>query len=590
MNKNFKQEEIDMTAAERTQRYMQVKGLTAGGMELTEACREAGISRSSYDRWTPRFEEAGRDGLSDLPRSGRPPLITLSEESQQFLRKTYVRSNLNNEAGSMTLAARWSAKNPDSPLSEAEREAILKPRASKHSLPVEVKRALRASGSVVARYRQGPKAGLSDGIYTPGWLRMADDGSRRLVPGERQVWDDASVNAGVWVPWARGGDKTSDKYGVRVGRFQLLLGLDCATDMCVGYSYVMRASDGYGAADVCSALWRTWQLCGYAPDEGVMEGGSWQANRTFDFFNAAGVRLISAKGRPNQKLVEGYFNRLWTVLSIELPPRGQVGRFRGEMQQGNDDWMRCREGLADPRDLFPSLTEFLAALERSIAYLNAETLESREYGCWVPGEVYGAQAVKGHKLLPGLRRFGAPVREERVIGRGGMVKVTAECPFGWVHGYRFVADSLFKFIGARVTVSFDPYAVADGAIVELAGNWQEHKVGLILTEKAACISAAPEIIRTGDGWIVKARDARRDATQIKRRSRALIGTQVAAIDERGVKARHAQHESAPGAMEQQYGFGGKLGPVVPERVPDDFDLDAGQHDFAAMERRAVGIW
>ena len=141
-------------------------------------------------------ESGGVDGLEDLPRSGRPPLVELSDAEAQYLRKTYVRSNLTAEGGSMTMAARWSAKNPESPLSDETRAAILKPRASKHTLPVEVRRACRASVAEVVRYRQGSKAGLSDGIYTPGWLRMADDGSRRLVPGERQVWDDASVNVG----------------------------------------------------------------------------------------------------------------------------------------------------------------------------------------------------------------------------------------------------------------------------------------------------------------------------------------------------------------------------------------------------------
>lgn len=579
-----------MTAAQRAQIYMTVKGLMAGGMEIAAACTQAGISRSTFDRWTPRFEEAGVEGLGDLPRTGRPACVELTTQSADFLRRTYLRSNLNKQAGSMTFAARWSARNPDSPLTDEEREAILRPRSSKHLLPVAVRRACRASGAEVARYRQGAKAGLSNGIYTPGWLRMSDDGSRRLVAGERQVWDDATVNVGVTVPWARGGDKTSDKYGVRVGRFQLLLGLDCATDMCVGYSYVMRASDGYGAADVCGALWRTWQLAGYAPSECVMEGGSWQANRTKDFFNAAGVQMISAKGRPNQKLVEGYFNRLWTVLSVELPPRGQVGRFRGEMQQGNADWMRCREGVADPREFFPSLTEFLAALDRSIAYLNAERMESREYGAWVPAEVYAAQAVKGQQLRPGLRRFGLPVREQRVIGRGGMVRVCAECPFGWTHDYQFVAEDMYQYIGAPVMVSFDPAVVGEGAIVELAKTWRDHPAGLIISNQATCVSAAPELVRVGDGWIINARDSRRMAGEVKRKSRALIGTQVAAMDERGVKARHAAHESAPGEMEREFGFGGKLPPVLPERAPAGFDLDKAQEDFAAMERRAVGIW
>lgn len=575
-----------MNEAERARKYMMVKGLMAGGMKIVPACREAGISRASFDRWTPRFESGGVDGLADLPRSGRPPLIELEQEERDYLRRIYLKSNLNEEAGSMTFAARWAAKNEDSPLRAETREAILKERSSKHILPVEVRRACRASGAVVARYRQGAKAGQNDGIYTPGWLRMADDGSRRLVAGERQVWDDASVNVGVTVPWLRGGDRMSDKFGVRVARFQLLACVDCATDMCVGYSYVMRQSDGYGASDVCGALHRVWQLNGYAPEQCVMEGGAWQANRTKDFLNAAGVELISAKGRPNQKLVEGWFNRLWTVLSVELPPRGQVGRFRGEMVDETAAWMRCRAGRADPRDYFPDVTEFLGALDRSIAYLNSEVVESREYGNWVPGDVYGAQKVKGQVLAQGLRRFGLPVRELRKVGRGGTVRVAAVCPFGWTHDYMFTADRLFGFIGAPVMVSFDPNNVEGGAIVELAEGWRDYARGRILSEAAVCISAAPELIRVGDGWIVHARDNRAVTRNVKKRSRALIGAQVAAHDERGVKARHAEHESAPGVMERQFALG-KVAAAVPERVEVE---PMAEPDWAELERDAVGIW
>ena len=57
------------------------------------------------------------------------------------------------------------------------------------------------------RFRD-PNSGLNDGIYIPGWLRMVEDGSRRLRAGEQEVWDDLSVNVGVcaveaWVIRAR---------------------------------------------------------------------------------------------------------------------------------------------------------------------------------------------------------------------------------------------------------------------------------------------------------------------------------------------------------------------------------------------------
>jgi hypothetical protein len=556
-------EDVTMTPAQRAALMAAVRAGVAAGQAVPDACRAAGISFSTWRRWSVRHAEAGLDGLSDLPRSGRPPLVTLDEAESAYLRRAYLKSNLREGAGSMTAAARWAAKSPDSPLRQETRAAILAPRASKHALLVEVRRACRASEAEVRRYREGAKAGQNDGIYTPGWLRMTEDGSRRLLPGERWVGDDASVNVGVVVPWARGGDACSDRWGCRVARFQLLMLTDCATDMIVGYNYVMRPSDGYRAEDVVSTLWRVSMMAGYAPNQCVMEGGSWQAQRTLAYLDAAGIRMISAKGRPNQKLIESVFNRLWTVMSIELPARGQVGRFRGEMNAENTDWRRCREGVADPRAVFPELTEFLAALDRSIKYLNAETVESRGYGSWTPSEVYAAQAVRGHALPQGLRRFALPVREVRKLRRSGMVAVRAECPFGWPHTYMFALDDAYMFDGADVRVSFDPGAIHHGAHVELASDWHDMKAGRVIAAEAQCVSPAPELFCSAGEWRIRARDGRQDASEAKRTSRARIGAQAAAFDERGVRARHGEHERRLGDTTQSCGIGEDAEPAVP---------------------------
>jgi hypothetical protein len=561
-----------MTPLKRAELLLKIRAEADACGCLAVACARYGVSESTYARWSARYAEAGMDGLEDLPRSGRPPSVRLTDEEGAYLRKVYLKSNLREGAGSMSLAARWAAKNPDSPLQDATREAILRQRASKHLLPVEVRRVCRASTAEVARYRDA-KSGLNDGLYTPGWLRMAADGSRRLLPGERQVWDDASVNVGVYVPWARGGDRCSDRFGCRVARFQLLAGLDCATDLGVGYSYCMRMSDGYGAEDVVSGLHRVWQLNGYAPHECVMEGGAWQAARTLGFLGASGVQCVSAKGRPNQKLIEGWFNSLWTVMSVELG-NGQIGRFRGEMAAENTDWRRCREGVANPKDFFPSLTEFLSALDRSIQYRNSEVRESRDYGRWVPAEAYAAAESFGHPLPQGLRRYALPVREARVLRRQGMVMVAAADPFGYPHRYAFASEDGAMFDGAPVIVSFDPLDIEAGAVIELADNWHDLRKGRIIDAAAPCVSPAPTLLRTNHFWTVATLDPRAAATAEKRASRAKVGAQVAAFDARGVKARHAEHEG-----EERFSFGAAA-PAIPEPA------EIAEPDWAAMESAA----
>ena len=119
--------------------------------------------------------------------------------------------------------------------SASARAALRKYAEGKTSyLPAPVRAVFRdLQGTVVDRYRDN-RSGTSDGIYTPGWLRRDEETGRFLLPGERQVWDDASPNVPVAVPWPARGDKCADRWGWRAARFQLLAGIDCATDQLVG--------------------------------------------------------------------------------------------------------------------------------------------------------------------------------------------------------------------------------------------------------------------------------------------------------------------------------------------------------------------
>ncbi len=233
------------------------------------------------------------------------------------------------------------------------------------------------------------------------------------------MWDDASVNVAVAVPWAGRGDLAGDRWGWRAARYQLLAGIDCATDFLCGFGYVMRTSDGYRACDVANVMHRVWRQQGYMPKKVVLEGGSWQAATTLDFLRTAGVGVVSAKGRPNQKLVENYFNRLWTALSIFLPAYGQIGRYRGEMRRENLDWTRVQSGSADPRRHFPTLKVFLEALNRAVAYLRWERVESKTYGTWRPEELYRGAEANGLPLVEGLERYALPSPRGASCGAGG---------------------------------------------------------------------------------------------------------------------------------------------------------------------------
>ena len=449
------------------------------------ACRAAGVSPRWFAKWSARLAEGGADALADAPRSGRPRSVEVSPEDALKLRARYLATNRAQGAGSMTQAARSLAR--EGALAPEVCAAVLKERASKHLLPAAVREALRTPPALVRRFRDARSDAAADGMFAPGWLRMREDGSRRLLPGERQVWDDASVNVGVVVPWPRGGDRCSDRFGVRVARFQLLLGLDCATDHVAGWAFVCRQSDAYGAEDVVRAMHGVWRRNGWAPREVVLEGGSWQAGRTLRFLEEAGVRRISARGRPNQKLVEGFFNRLWTTMSWKLPARAQVGRFRGEMREGTRSFLAAQAGRLDPRGVFPSYDEFLAALQGSVDYLEDEWVESRQFGRWRPLEAFrqGFDSANTVRMPPGIWRHALPEEAVCKVRRGGMCHARAMSPHGLACDYDFAWDAGWELEGRRVRLRFDPWDIACGAWIEDA------ETGRPLAEGVPCISPVP---------------------------------------------------------------------------------------------------
>jgi len=558
-----------MMAHEKAAAVGAVRRRVDAGERLDAACIAEGFSRASFNRWAERLDAGGLDALEPAQRTGRPPLVELTDEERRCLRQLALRANRGKDATSMTAAARWAALDPANCLRPEVREAILKPRASKHALPVEVRRACRAPVADIRRYRD-PKAGIADGIHALGALRMVEgpQGLRRLLPGERQVWDDASVNVGVVVPWPAGGDACADRYGVRVARFQLLLGIDCATDFCVGYNYVMRGNDAYRAEDVVRSWHAVWGQAG-APDQCVVEGGSWQSVRALEYLGVAGVEAVSAKGRPWQKLVEGWFNRLWTQMSIALPG-GQVGRFRGEMKGENADWIACREGRRDPRDLFPDVGAVLEAVDRCVEHLNAEPIESRQYGAWVPAEAWAASERARRELPAGLWRLALPERATRKV-LNGCVTVTAEDAWGGRSRMTFADRALSRYEGAMVRASFDPYQ--DWAVVELAEGWADAPAGTVVAGRAERVDARPAIRGGVVGWITGAETARRE----RNAARKLAGESVRVFDERGsVKVEGGSLKLETGNSER------RASEPVAAALPEFLD----DYDFEAAERRA----
>ncbi|MCC5790942.1 MAG: hypothetical protein JJT75_15030 [Opitutales bacterium] len=464
---------------------MRYADLIQQGLSPSHAAIRVGVSMRTCERLLVSFR-SGPQGLADAPRSGRPAQVTLTEQDAQLLRAEYIRINRTKKKGSKTLAARRLAK--QGRLSSEVAQAILKPRASKHQLPAPVARAMEVSETIIQHHRAPRKAAWTMG-HAPGVLRKHWEENRRLYAGERESWDDGTINFPVAVPWPYGGDKCSDRWGYKVSRFELLLSHDDATSYCPGFTFVCRSTGAYRAIDIVSACGRQWRDT-IRPDHVYFERGAWESHRAKEFLAATGVHCDRAYA-PRQKLVENYFNRLWSVLSTE---QGQVGRYRGENEEQGKLLTRCQSGSTNPLDHFLPLDKAIGALQNAVAYLNSEPIESKQYGTWIPEDRYHADLAQRPKqpLASSLAWSWAPERRIWTV-RGGLVGGMVQTPLGMSIPYHFACPELLEYTGRKVRVYFDPCEDPIRATITLAEDWRQRglSAGHLISGIATCLTDAP---------------------------------------------------------------------------------------------------
>jgi hypothetical protein len=381
---------------------------------------------------------------------GRPRLVELSAEQARRFQQLYLLANTNRKSGSASMA--WRVLCQEFPEIGWE----IGERASKHTLPAVAVELARQAKALVTMHRGGEKEARLKGAYVPGGLRKSCDGTERIYAGERISIDDGTINIPVVIPWNLGGCKLSEKYGVKLGRFQLLQPHDEGTSFAPGFEYIIRESGGYRGTDAYGTAMRLCRdVC--KPESFVFEGGVFQSPRMLRVLEALGVKLLDVKGRPNQKMIENFFNRMWTRLAM-CKGLASVGRFRGEEKEVSDFYVKCRAGNADPRGKFPWLAELLEGLEVTLRFLNADRVEGK-YGKWVPEERWAADmAERPRPPAENVKLWlASPVCERRKVRRQ-MVHVKAVGPMGLKMDYAFTGSCLAEWEGRDVEVYFDPLA------------------------------------------------------------------------------------------------------------------------------------
>ncbi|MBN8246215.1 MAG: hypothetical protein J0L84_02085 [Verrucomicrobia bacterium] len=468
--------------------YQQLKASGLSPDQAAEAIEAMGMSasRSTLDRYERSFMAGGFGALFDnFNKCGRKPKKeTNLTPKQAAAARAHVLAdtNRNATAGSVPEAIRLMARTGElTPeqveiFRERERQGLMVPEA--------LNRKLQVAPAMVQQHRS-PKRGALGLRNAPGTTMFLTDertGKERPVRvGDILEADDATVNFPVCVPWEMGGDPCSERWGVKVARFQWLVTLDRASRYIPGWSYTMRPRSSYRAEDIVSLFHAVFRQHGIW-QRASLERGAWEADVVEAMLKQLRVERIVA-WNPNQKpYIEALFNTLWTKLA-HLP--GQVGRFQGEEEATNRVLTSCQRGATDPRQHFPMLSQAVEALQVATQEKNRTPIHSRQYGSWVPEERWLAQQEEARatgRLRPLPKEAAwlfAPCMREWAV-RGNTVGGTVQVMEGTSVRFDFAGDWLTEFSGCKVRVHFDPMASRADATIVLAQNVRDRRAGEVI--------------------------------------------------------------------------------------------------------------
>lgn len=470
--------------------------LVEQGESIASACRALDAAYGSpalisklcglmQERVRARLNSAGRlrwllaqpvEALAPDRSSGRDPEMTFTEGEVRALKSRMLVTNRTWNSGSPTVA-----------IESAIREGELRPnlvdwlraraRSGRDMLTDSLRRQLRISPATTRAFRNPREAHL-DLVQSPGSLAFTPNeegsGHRHLQPGERMTWDDGTKNFVCCVAGLRReGDKCWEKFGVVIGRWQIIVGADHASLYVPGYCHTARPKGSYRAEDELGAMLPIFEEYG-VPPQVILENGISRAGLIREALTGLGVNLLHASG-PHEKVIESIFNNLWTRLSF-VP--GQVGRFRGEEGEVDAIVESCKRGATDPRHFFPMLPDVLSALEMAINEWNTHTVRSRMHGHWRPVDVFTDRAPKVLRPFPAdsAWRFAPAVTEDLLVRRCDVQTSYLLMP-GLSLPVNFSADFLSDYLGKRVRFHYNPHAPEMEAMCVLAEDCGEVRAG-----------------------------------------------------------------------------------------------------------------
>jgi hypothetical protein len=551
-------------------------------MSLNCAARALGRSPawfSGEDSVLARFNREGVAGL--LPqrrRAGAKARFIVPEWFVPAASFFWLTSNRTKDGGSVPEAIRRTISLPLLPIgwTESVRKRFLKHlgmesvpvcpvelreeilgRQSKGQALVPERIALQITRPVaVVRQYRNPKNADLDFMNAPGTMMVRGSGAGGDVEffraGDMVEPDDSTINFPVVVPWSMGGCPCSDRYGVKVGRFQWLVSIDVGSRFVPALSYTARPRSSYRAEDVVSLVRMICRQHG-VPRGFRCEQGVWKSNLVKRVMGALGCELRTVHSPHNKPFVEGLFNVMWTKLSIHFPD-AHLGRFQGEHREANLLLAACQAGQKDPRRYFPMLSSAMAAMLESVEEKNRTPVKSAQYGMWVPSDRWQEHLRENPLTQLDARTdwMFAPWAIEwtvRGVLVGGRVPLfeNLSVPFD------FSADWLVQFHGARLRLHFDPADARCTAMAVLVNDFGRHKAGEVLGEVVQVNSVA-EYARLVMGWGLNDSTAgllarQKNAAALRREVRSVVpaGRASAVSEERNGVGEMVKVENAGGS-------------------------------------------
>jgi hypothetical protein len=582
--------------AQLCERFIALRG---DGYSVRHAALQLGRSVATFsgsDSLLERYQRGGVQAmLPDRRACGAKPTFTVPGWFVPAARFFWLLTNRTWNSGSIPEAIRRTISLPNTPVGwddctrrrlmravgldelpecpGALRETILERQARGQDLvPERIARQITAPEAVVIQHRHPKNADLDYRCAsgTMMWDRSAGaDEYRFYRAGDLVEADDATISFPVCVPWTLGGNKCSDKYHVRVGRFQWLVSIDVGSRFVTGYTYTARPRSSYRAEDVLSLIRIICRQHG-VPRGFRLEKGVWKSHLVTGAVRGLGSRLITVHSPHNKPYIEGLFNTLWTKLSVQFPD-GHLGRTRDEEQAANDILTACQRGTRDPRRHFPMLADALAAFDEVINEKNRTPIHTAQYGSWVPEERWEEQLTPAPlNSFPAESEwlFSPFVREWTV--RGMLVRGRIPLFEDLSVPFDFSAPWMADFHGAKVRCYFDPSEPRCAATVVLVNAAGTHPAGEVLGV-AQQINEVAGYARMVMGWGDDARNAgllarQQSAKAVRREVRAVLprGRRGAAASEEhdGVAASRSVHQDGASRACADNSHAGSCFPVI----------------------------